>query len=114
MRFTCRAWKGSNYKHFRWAQRSSHSLREGTGRSPRRYANAIRAIIESAVVTWIGIVLAEIGMLAPTGGITVSTMFSDLRGVTKGSLLDESRCRICYTQYHTRILRKRLSLFPYH
>ncbi|KAF8481857.1 hypothetical protein DFH94DRAFT_628117 [Russula ochroleuca] len=55
-----------------WAQRSSHSLRQGTGRNPSRYANAIRAIIESAVVTWIGIVLAEIGMLAPTGGITTN------------------------------------------
>jgi len=35
-----------------------------------KYMTAIRAVIESAVVTWIGIVLCEIGLLAPTGHVT--------------------------------------------
>lgn len=43
-----------------------------------KYATVVRAIIESAVVTWIGIVLCEIGMLAPTGHITVSANLSRL------------------------------------
>jgi hypothetical protein len=56
-----------------------HTLREGGGRNPGKYAAAIRATIESAVVTWIGIVLCEIGMLAPTGGITVRPLVFGLR-----------------------------------
>ena len=56
------------------------NLRENGGKTPSRYASAIRAVIESAVVTWIGIVLCEIGMLAPTGHITVRLMFLGSRG----------------------------------
>jgi hypothetical protein len=42
---------------------------------PSRYATALRAIIESAFVTWIGIVLCEIGLLGPSHGrVTVRPM----------------------------------------
>jgi len=41
----------------------------------RKYITAARAVIESAVVTWIGVVLCEIGLLAPTGHITVRPIF---------------------------------------
>ena len=36
-----------------------------------RYATALRAIIESAFVTWVGILLCEIGMLGPSKGHVV-------------------------------------------
>jgi len=35
------------------------------------YDNAFRAVIESALVTWVGILIYEITSLAPTGRITV-------------------------------------------
>ncbi|KAF8506608.1 hypothetical protein F5888DRAFT_1643797 [Russula emetica] len=53
-----------------WSDRSMNGF-NGNGRAnSSKYATAIRAVIESAVVTWIGIVLCEIGLLAPTGHIT--------------------------------------------
>lgn len=42
--------------------------------SYRKYDDALRAVIESALVTWIGILIYEITSLAPTGHITVRTM----------------------------------------
>ncbi len=49
---------------------------DGNGRPDSSiYVTAIRAVIESAVVTWVGIVLCEIGLLAPTGHITVRPIF---------------------------------------
>ena len=37
----------------------------------RKYNTAIRAMIESAFVTWLGILILEITSLAPTGHVTV-------------------------------------------
>jgi hypothetical protein len=59
----------------RWTDRSINNSNRSR-RTNSKYATVIRAVIESAAVTWIGIVLAEIGMLAPTGHITVCTLFS--------------------------------------
>ena len=47
----------------------------------RTYDNTFRAIIESALVTWVGILIYEISSLAPTGHITVRTMRLQLRGI---------------------------------
>lgn len=59
----------------RWSDRPASRL-GGNGRAKlSKYVTIVRAIIESAVVTWIGIVLCEIGLLAPTGHITVSAIF---------------------------------------
>jgi hypothetical protein len=55
----------------RWSDRSVNGFRGNRRVNSSKYATAIRAIIESAAVTWIGIVLCEIGLLAPTGHITV-------------------------------------------
>lgn len=35
------------------------------------YLTALEAIVESALVTWVGLLLYEIATFAPTGGITV-------------------------------------------
>jgi hypothetical protein len=52
-----------------------------------RYATALRAIIESAFVTWIGIVLCEIGLLVPSHGkITVRPMHFGPWRPSEGSL----------------------------
>ena len=53
-----------------------HNLRGPNMVAPHsRYATALRAIIESAFVTWIGIVLCEIGLLGPSHGhVTVRPM----------------------------------------
>jgi hypothetical protein len=62
------------------------SLRSGQAPSSR-YANALRAIIESAFVTWIGIVLCEIGMLGPSHGhITVRSTHFGTRRASEGIL----------------------------
>jgi len=37
---------------------------------PRKYDNALRLVIESALVTWVGILIYEITSFAPTGHIT--------------------------------------------
>ena len=55
----------------RWSDRSVSGSLGNRRVNQNKYAAAIRAVIESAVVTWIGIVLCEIGLLAPTGHITV-------------------------------------------
>ena len=47
----------------------------------RKYDNALRAVIESALVTWIGILIYEITSLAPTGHITVCTMCLELQEI---------------------------------
>ena len=36
------------------------------------YSRALEAVVESALVTWVGLLLYEIETFAPTGGITVS------------------------------------------
>ena len=48
------------------------TLREG-GRTTSfgRYSTALRAIIESALVTWIGILICEAGILGPSKGHVV-------------------------------------------
>jgi len=47
-------------------------LRMSTSRdTTRKYNTAIRAMIESAFVTWFGILILEITSLAPTGHVTV-------------------------------------------
>ena len=47
----------------------------------RKYDNAFRAVIESALVTWVGILVYEITLLAPTGHITVCTMRLELQEI---------------------------------
>jgi hypothetical protein len=46
-----------------------------------RYNNALRAVIESALVTWIGILIYEITSLAPKGHITVCTIRIELQEI---------------------------------
>lgn len=45
---------------------SFHKISPGT---------ALEAVVESALVTWLGLLLYEISSLAPTGGITVRDSF---------------------------------------
>jgi hypothetical protein len=80
-----------------------------------RYATAVRAVIESAVVTWVGIVLCEIGLLAPTGGhITVRPILFLFGSwvAAEGRHLDKTKYGNGYTQYHTRFLRKLSLRYP--
>ncbi len=49
--------------------------------SSQKYDNALHAVIESALVTWIGILIYEITSLAPMGHITVRTMRLGLQEV---------------------------------
>lgn len=44
-----------------------------------RYAVVIEAIVESALVTWIGFLLYEIAAFAPTGHVAVSPCLSEYR-----------------------------------
>ncbi|KAH8992509.1 hypothetical protein EDB92DRAFT_1858249 [Lactarius akahatsu] len=55
-----------------WATRARRGLRNDglLLLSSPRYDNALRAVIESALVTWIGILIYEITSLAPMGYIT--------------------------------------------
>lgn len=55
-----------------WANRTVKDLLHGTTNS-RKYATALRAVIESALATWIGILLFEIASLAPAPGGHVTT-----------------------------------------
>ncbi|KAF8481850.1 hypothetical protein DFH94DRAFT_410415 [Russula ochroleuca] len=55
-----------------WANRTVQSLRESGGKKSRKYVTALRAVIESALVTWFGILLFEIGSLAPSGHVTTN------------------------------------------
>jgi hypothetical protein len=78
-----------------------------------KYATAIRAVMESAVMTWIGIVLCEIGLLAPTGHITVrAILFFGSWVAAKQRHLDGPKYGNRYTQYHTRFLRKLSLQYP--
>jgi hypothetical protein len=59
-------------------------IREPINSTSSRYATALRAIVESAVVTWIGILLCEIGMLGPSKGhVTVRPMLFNSRGAAE-------------------------------
>jgi len=51
-----------------WANRAVQGFRSGRRGTSRKYATALQAIIESALVTWLGIVILEIALLGPTGG----------------------------------------------
>lgn len=51
------------------------NLRQNGREDSRKYATALRAVIESAFMTWIGILLFEIASLAPSGRITVGSTF---------------------------------------
>jgi len=62
-------------QQFRWANRTVQNFRQNGSKNSHKYANALRAVIESAVVTWIGILLFEIGSLAPLGHVTVGSIF---------------------------------------
>ncbi|KAH9178624.1 hypothetical protein EDB89DRAFT_961033 [Lactarius sanguifluus] len=55
-----------------WATRARRGLRNDGVLlfSSQKYDNALRAVIESALVTWIGILIYEITSLAPMGHIT--------------------------------------------
>jgi len=56
---------------FRWGTRAVRDLRnDGLLVYSRKYDNAFRAVIESALVTWVGILIYEITLLAPMGHIT--------------------------------------------
>ncbi|KAN0134269.1 hypothetical protein V8E53_007767 [Lactarius tabidus] len=62
-----------NFYYSRWPSYAVRSLRhEGVLVlvCSRRYDNALRAVIEPALVTWIGILIYEITSLAPKGHIT--------------------------------------------
>ena len=97
----------------RWSDRSVNGFLGNRRVNPSKYATAVRAVIESAVVTWIGIVLAEIGLLAPTGHITVRAIFFWGSWVaTEGRHLDGPKYGSRYTQYHTRFLRKLSLQYP--
>ncbi|KAI9461162.1 hypothetical protein F5148DRAFT_245312 [Russula earlei] len=58
---------GIIYKIMSSHQRTLPTVRRGSARV-NTYVTALRAIIESALVTWIGILLCEIGFLGPTHG----------------------------------------------
>ena len=49
----------------------------------RRYNTAVRAMIESAFVTWLGILILEITSLAPTGHVTVRSHVPQTGGRTE-------------------------------
>ncbi|KAF8506607.1 hypothetical protein F5888DRAFT_1885667 [Russula emetica] len=55
-----------------WANRTVKNLRQNGRKNCRKYAtaSALRAVIESALATWIGILLFEIALLAPSGHVT--------------------------------------------
>jgi len=57
-----------------WASRAMEALhKNGLQMSAaRKYKTAIRAMIESAFVTWLGILILEITSLAPTGHVTTN------------------------------------------
>lgn len=52
-----------------WLARDANS-HHATRSNHRRYSVVVEAIVESALVTWIGLLLYEISSLAPTGHIT--------------------------------------------
>ena len=47
----------------------------------RKYDDALHAVIESSLVTWIGILIYEITSFAPMGHITVCTMRFELQEI---------------------------------
>jgi len=62
-----------------WSYNAVQGIREPINSASSRYATALRAIIESAVVTWIGILLCEIGMLGPSKGhVTTNENLGDI------------------------------------
>ena len=58
---------------------------------PRKNDNGFRAVIESALVTWIGILVYEITSLAPAGHIIVRTVRFELhrQAILKRRWIDE-------------------------
>ena len=65
------------------------NLRQNGGKNSRNYATALRAVIESALVTWISILLFEIASLAPSGHVTVCSTFFVHGRTLKGKPLDK-------------------------
>lgn len=63
-------------------------------------------MIESAFVTWLGILILEITSLAPTGHVTVRSHVPQTAGRTEIRWTDEPRCWIHNVGHHTHILRK--------
>ncbi|KAI0257046.1 hypothetical protein BJV78DRAFT_4372 [Lactifluus subvellereus] len=55
-----------------WANRALQGIRTGGGWVSQKYRTALRALVEAAVVTWIGILICEIALLAPTGHVTTN------------------------------------------
>ncbi len=62
-------------QQLRWAERTVQSLRQSGRKKTRKYTTALRGVIESALVTWVGILLFEIGLLASPGHVTVGSTF---------------------------------------
>jgi hypothetical protein len=62
-------------QQLRWANRTVKDLRQNGRKNSREYATALRAVIESALATWIGILLFEIASLAPSDHVTVGSTF---------------------------------------
>lgn len=61
-------------QQLRWANRTVKNLRQNGRKNSRKYATVLRAFIESALATWIGILLFEIASLAPEGHVTVGSI----------------------------------------
>jgi hypothetical protein len=75
-------------RQLRWANRTVKNLSQNGRKNSRKYATALRAVVESALVTWIGILLFEIASLAPSGHVTVgSTFFIHAGRLLKGKAL---------------------------
>lgn len=87
--------------------RVSRSVSRGVENKKSRLQTAVvvRALIESAAVTWIGLLIYEIASLAPTGGITVCKKsrfrvlahFAACRRTTTSAMswLPYSPCSLC-------------------
>lgn len=72
-----------------------------------RYAVVVEAIAESALVTWIGLVLYGIGSLAPQGRITVSLITLSSASIYRlTTSLDKMGYRLCDGVYFAYILRE--------
>ena len=68
-------------------------------------------MIESAFVTWVGILILEISSLAPTGHVTVRSRVPQIAEHSERRRTDEPRCWIRHVGHHTHILRKRDTFF---
>ncbi|KAI0308294.1 hypothetical protein B0F90DRAFT_1681709 [Multifurca ochricompacta] len=65
-----------------WASRAMQSVHDGGMKVfSLKYDTILHAVIESALVTWIGILIYEIAALAPTGHVTVCSMHFGMKEV---------------------------------